>query len=230
MLKAVISGANKIFCGAIFDVALIQFGELGVDLTNTKLFESNGKITPHFHQGVGRLVACDRRRRRVGERHRRGRRRCGADQHAGCRLKAAGAVDTLKIESPIAVFAPTDDALSKLSAPAVKSPPKSENKNNLFETYHVVPGKFISPVIGVNAAAADVAQYGRLGADVTDGAKVDRATVVSADVGPSNGVIHEIDEVALPRIMADHPTSLGSWRRVRRRLRFSNAVGGLKWR
>ena len=115
-------------------------------------------------------------------------------------LEAAGLVATLKGEGPFTVFAPTDAAFEKLPAGTVDMLLKPENIDQLTAvlTYHVVPG---------NVMAADVVKLSGAttvnGADVTiavvDGAvRIDNATVVKADIGASNGVIHVIDTVILP--------------------------------
>lgn len=115
-------------------------------------------------------------------------------------LGAAGLVDTLKGDGPFTVFAPTDEAFAKLPAGTVESLLKPENKDQLTAilTYHVVPGK---------VKAADVVKLDSAstvnGADVSisvkgDAVMINNATVVSADVKASNGVIHVIDTVLLP--------------------------------
>jgi uncharacterized surface protein with fasciclin (FAS1) repeats len=116
-------------------------------------------------------------------------------------LQAAGLVSTLKGEGPFTVFAPTDEAFAKLPAGTVDNLLRPENKDQLIAvlTYHVVPGKVMAAdVVKLNKAKTvngeDVAIM------VKDGVvKVDNATVVSADVGASNGVIHVIDTVILPK-------------------------------
>lgn len=116
-------------------------------------------------------------------------------------VKAAGLVETLKGDGPFTVFAPTDDAFAKLPAGTVEMLLKPENKDKLVAilTYHVVPGKVM---------AADVVKLDKAttvqGQDVmikAYGGKVmvDNATVVATDVQASNGVIHVIDTVIMPK-------------------------------
>ena len=116
-------------------------------------------------------------------------------------VKAAGLVDTLKGEGPFTVFAPTDEAFSKLPDGTVEMLLKPENKEKLIAvlTYHVVAGKVM---------AADVVKLNKAttvqGQDVmikTMGSKVmvDNATVIAADVKAKNGVTHVIDQVILPK-------------------------------
>jgi len=115
-------------------------------------------------------------------------------------LKAAGLVETLQSKGPFTVFAPTDDAFAKLPAGTVETLLKPENKQQLVSvlTYHVVPGKVnAASVVKLNAAATVNGQ--RVDIKVADGkVQIDQATVVTADIHCSNGVIHVIDAVILP--------------------------------
>lgn len=114
-------------------------------------------------------------------------------------LTAAGLVDTLKGEGPFTVFAPTDEAFAALPAGTVDTLLLPENKDQLTAilTYHVVPGAVMSTDLTEGMTAATVN-----GADVTitldGGAKVNGATITTADIAASNGVIHVIDTVIMP--------------------------------
>lgn len=116
-------------------------------------------------------------------------------------VEAAGLVDTLKGEGPFTVFAPTDDAFAKLPAGTVEDLLKPENKDQLVAvlTYHVVPGKIMSGDIAGKTSNVKTVQGSELSVDATDGVKVDQASVVTADIEASNGVIHVIDAVVLPK-------------------------------
>ncbi|RYH06742.1 fasciclin domain-containing protein [Tropicimonas sp. IMCC6043] len=115
-------------------------------------------------------------------------------------VTAAGLVDTLKGEGPFTVFAPTDDAFAALPEGTVEDLLKPENKDQLTAvlTYHVVPGKVMSGDLSNNMMATTVQ-----GGDVTimteGGVTVDGANVVTPDIEASNGVIHVIDAVILPK-------------------------------
>ena len=116
-------------------------------------------------------------------------------------LQAAGLVETLKGKGPFTVFAPTDAAFAKLPAGTVADLLKPENKAKLTAilTYHVVPGA----VMAAQAAKLPSAKTVN-GASLTihaTGGKVmiDNATVTTADIACSNGVIHVIDTVVLPK-------------------------------
>lgn len=115
-------------------------------------------------------------------------------------LKAAGLIETLKGKGPFTVFAPTDEAFSKLPEGTVETLLKPENKKQLIAvlTYHVVTGKVLAAdVVKIDAAATVNGQ--RVNIKVEDGkVQVDNANVVKADILCSNGVIHVIDEVILP--------------------------------
>lgn len=116
-------------------------------------------------------------------------------------VQAAGLVETLQGKGPFTVFAPTDEAFEKLPEGTVESLLKPENKAKLVAilTYHVVPGKVLSSDV-VKLSEAETVQ----GSSVKISAKagkvmVDKATVVKADIECSNGVIHVIDSVILPK-------------------------------
>ena len=116
--------------------------------------------------------------------------------------KAAGLVDTLKGDGPYTLFAPNDAAFAKLPAGTVESLLKPENKEKLagILKYHVVPGKIMSGDIKGKKMNVKTAEGDELAVDATDGVKVDNATVVTADVAASNGVIHIIDTVVMPKM------------------------------
>lgn len=114
-------------------------------------------------------------------------------------VEAAGLVETLKGEGPFTVFAPTDAAFAALPAGTVEDLLKPENKDKLTAilTYHVVPGKVMSTDLSEGLKAATV-QGGEVTITLEGGAKVNGATISTADIEASNGVIHVIDSVILP--------------------------------
>lgn len=116
-------------------------------------------------------------------------------------VKAAGLVDTLKGPGPFTVFAPTDDAFAKLPAGTVQDLLKPENKAKLVKilTYHVVPGKVMSTDIAGKKMMVKTVEGAELSVDATNGVSVDNAHVVKADIVASNGVIHVIDSVVMPK-------------------------------
>jgi uncharacterized surface protein with fasciclin (FAS1) repeats len=116
-------------------------------------------------------------------------------------VKAAGLVDTLKGKGPFTVFAPTDDAFKKLPEGTIAELLKPENKEKLVGilTYHVVAGKVTAADV-VKLDSAKTVQGSSVKITVTDGkVKVDGANVVKTDIMCSNGVVHVIDSVILPK-------------------------------
>jgi uncharacterized surface protein with fasciclin (FAS1) repeats len=128
-------------------------------------------------------------------------------------VKAAGLIDTLKGPGPFTVFAPTNTAFSALPAGTVDTLLKPENKGQLTKvlTYHVVPGKMDAATLmkqineGGGKAMLKTAAGGTLTAtasgrtvSVTDESG-GTSKVTIADVNQSNGVIHVVDKVLLPK-------------------------------
>jgi uncharacterized surface protein with fasciclin (FAS1) repeats len=113
-------------------------------------------------------------------------------------LQAAGLVETLKGKGPFTVFAPTDDAFAKLPAGALDALLKDKAKLTAVLTYHVVPGKVTAADV-VKLKEAKTVQGGSLRIATAGGVKVDDANVVKTDIEASNGVIHVIDAVLMPK-------------------------------
>jgi uncharacterized surface protein with fasciclin (FAS1) repeats len=127
-------------------------------------------------------------------------------------VKAGGLVDTLNGPGPFTVFAPTDDAFAKLPAGTVDNLVKPENKGTLVKilTYHVVPGRISAKQLmgmiekGGGTAMLKTVEGEDLTASMSGGnivltdAKGGSASITTADVYQSNGVIHVIDTVLMP--------------------------------
>jgi uncharacterized surface protein with fasciclin (FAS1) repeats len=116
-------------------------------------------------------------------------------------LQAAGLVETLKGAGPFTVFAPTDEAFAKLPKGTVEDLLKPENKAKLTAilTYHVVAGKVMAADV-VKLKDAKTVQGGSVKVSTMgDKVMIDNAHVVKADIAASNGVIHVIDTVILPK-------------------------------
>ena len=128
-------------------------------------------------------------------------------------VQAAGLVDTLKGDGPFTVFAPTDEAFAALPAGTVEDLLKPENKDQLVAilTYHVVPGKVMSGDLVDDMKAATV-QGTEITIDLDNGAMVNDASIVTADVEASNGVIHVHRQGDLARFvnLGRPPASLGA--------------------
>ena len=145
-------------------------------------------------------------------------------------LQAAGLVETLKSKGPFTVFAPTDEAFAKLPKGTVEGLLKPENKDQLIAilTYHVVPG---------NVMAKDVVKLKKAksvqGAEIQIRAKkkqvmVDKAVVTATDIRCSNGVIHVIDSVILPRDIVDTAVAAGQFKTLAAALKAAGLVETLK--
>jgi uncharacterized surface protein with fasciclin (FAS1) repeats len=113
-------------------------------------------------------------------------------------VQAAGLAETLSGTGPFTVFAPTDAAFAKLPAGTVESLLKDKEKLKAILTYHVVSGKVMSTDV-VKLTSAKTVNGQNVTIDAKNGVKVNNATVVTADVPASNGVIHVIDTVLLPK-------------------------------
>lgn len=116
-------------------------------------------------------------------------------------VKAADLVSTLKSPGPFTVFAPTDAAFAKLPAGTLGSLLQPENKQKLASilTYHVVPGKVMAADV-VKLTTAKTVNGQSLSIHTSGGrVMVDQAMVIQTDIKCSNGVIHVIDAVVLPK-------------------------------
>jgi uncharacterized surface protein with fasciclin (FAS1) repeats len=113
---------------------------------------------------------------------------------------AAGLAETLSGDGPFTVFAPTNEAFAKLPEGTVDELLKPENKEKLagILTYHVVAGKVMSKDLSDGQKAGTVNGQ-EITVTMEDGVKIDTATVVTADLEASNGVIHVIDSVIMPK-------------------------------
>lgn len=128
-------------------------------------------------------------------------------------VKAADLVATLQSAGPFTVFAPTNDAFAKLPAGTVETLLKAENKATLAKilTYHVIAGNFTAKAVlkaikdGGGSVTLSTVSGGKLVASIKEGKviltdeKGGVATVVTTDLAASNGVIHVIDSVVLPK-------------------------------
>jgi len=116
-------------------------------------------------------------------------------------VKAAGLADTLSGKGPFTVFAPTDAAFAKLPAGTVESLLKPENKDKLkaILLYHVVKGDVKSGDLK-DGESVKTLDGQSLTVGISGGVvNVNGATVVKADIPASNGVIHVIDTVLIPK-------------------------------
>jgi uncharacterized surface protein with fasciclin (FAS1) repeats len=128
-------------------------------------------------------------------------------------VQAAGLVETLSGDGPFTVFAPTNAAFDKLPAGTVDGLLKPENVEKLkgLLTYHVLAGKFDAAAVtdaitqGKGKYTVTTVQGQKIDLSIKDGKVVltdangKTSTVVAADVAASNGVIHAIDSVVMPK-------------------------------
>lgn len=113
-------------------------------------------------------------------------------------LEAAGLVETLSGEGPFTVFAPTDEAFAALPEGTVEGLLEDTDALTGVLTYHVVPGEVMSGDLS-DGMTAETVNGAEIEISIENGTvMVNGATVTTADIQASNGVIHVIDSVILP--------------------------------
>lgn len=113
-------------------------------------------------------------------------------------VQAAGLVDVLKRPGPYTVFAPTDEAFAKIPKTTLDALMKDPAKLATVLKYHVFAANVNSNDLKAMKDFGTV-QGGRVTIDASKGLKINDATVIKADVAASNGIIHVIDTVLLPK-------------------------------
>ncbi|HSB28657.1 MAG TPA: fasciclin domain-containing protein [Pyrinomonadaceae bacterium] len=118
-------------------------------------------------------------------------------------LGAAGLIETLKGDGPFTVFAPTDEAFSKIPSERLSELLQPENKEQLVAilTYHVVSGRVTADDVAKLESATSL-QGQTLKISTKDGIRINDAKVLTPDVQATNGVIHIIDAVLMPSAAA----------------------------
>lgn len=112
-------------------------------------------------------------------------------------VKAAGLVDTLSGKGPFTVFAPTDAAFAAIPKDQLAALLADKEALQKVLTYHVVAGKVMAA--DVKAGEVPTVQGQSIMVTTDGGVKVNAANVVKTDIAASNGVIHVIDAVILPK-------------------------------
>jgi len=113
-------------------------------------------------------------------------------------INAAGLTDALAEKGPFTVFAPTDEAFKKLPSGAYDALLKDPAKLKAILNYHVVPGYFMAR--DVKSGEVMTLQGSTLTAAVSSSdVRVNGARVTQADIATSNGIVHAIDAVMLPK-------------------------------
>ena len=143
--------------------------------------------------------------------------------------QAAGLVDALKSEGPLTVFAPTDEAFSKLPSGTVEELLKPENVSKLQAVlkYHVVAGAVMSSQAAQLDSATTLLGQSVSIQPVEATLAINNARVVSADIKASNGVIHVIDNVLIPSDIVAVATSAGSFNTLAAALQAAELVDTL---
>ena len=121
-------------------------------------------------------------------------------------LQSAGWVETLKGKGPFTVFAPTDEAFAKLPPGTLESWMKPENKDKLVSilTYHVLPArvyadKAMTMTESIKTVQGSTFMISAKDGKVMIGNGMGMATITATDIQASNGVIHVIDSVIMPK-------------------------------
>jgi uncharacterized surface protein with fasciclin (FAS1) repeats len=113
-------------------------------------------------------------------------------------VEAAGLAETLSGKGPFTVFAPTDEAFAKLPEGALDKLLKNPEALKSVLLYHVVPGKVLAAdVVKLKTAKTALGQSVQI--DAAKGVRLENANVVKTDIAASNGVIHVIDTVIMPK-------------------------------
>ena len=145
-------------------------------------------------------------------------------------LTAAGLDKTLASAGTFTVFAPTDAAFAKLPAGTVESLLKPENKDQLVQilTYHVVAGKVLAADVSKLTSADTLAKLPVTVKVDMGKVMINDATVTNADIMASNGVIHVIDTVLLPKDIVDTAVADGRFKTLAAALTAAGLVDTLK--
>jgi uncharacterized surface protein with fasciclin (FAS1) repeats len=112
-------------------------------------------------------------------------------------VQEAGLVDTLSSEGPYTIFAPTDEAFSKLPEGTLDKLLQDKEKLTEILSYHVVAEKVMSDEV-INLNTTKTVNGKDVMIDTTKGVKINEANVIKTDIKCSNGVIHVIDNVLIP--------------------------------
>ena len=112
-------------------------------------------------------------------------------------VQEAGLIDVLSSEGPYTIFAPNDEAFSKIPNGTLENILQDKEKLTNLLTYHVVPNKVTSKQV-LKIKNARTVNGKDVSIDTKNGVRIDKATVIKPDIECSNGIIHVIDEVLIP--------------------------------
>jgi len=123
-------------------------------------------------------------------------------------VQEAGLVEALSGPGPLTVFAPTDEAFAEIPAETLNALLQDKEKLISVLTYHVVAGNLLGAQV-VRKNSIITLQGGAMSVDISDGLKVDDANVIEADIRASNGRIHVIDKVLMPKNIVETAVGAG---------------------
>jgi len=123
-------------------------------------------------------------------------------------VQEAGLVEALSGPGPLTVFAPTDEAFAEIPAETLNALLQDKEKLTSVLTYHVVAGNLLGAQV-VRKNSIITLQGGAMSVDVSDGIKVDDANIIETDIRTSNGRIHVIDKVLMPKNIVETAVGAG---------------------
>ena len=123
-------------------------------------------------------------------------------------VQEAGLVDVLSGPGPFTVFAPTDEAFAEIPAETLNALLQDKEKLTSVLTYHVVAGNLLGAQV-VRKNSIITLQRGAMSVDISDGIKVDDANIIETDIRASNGRIHVIDKVLMPKNIVETAVGAG---------------------
>ncbi|MEG4323031.1 MULTISPECIES: fasciclin domain-containing protein [unclassified Microcoleus] len=116
-------------------------------------------------------------------------------------IEAAGLLDLLQSPGPYTVLAPTDEAFAKIPTNTIASWMENIPKLNKILTYHILFGEVLTENL-IELHSAETVEGSVVGIDTCDGIKINEAKVLTSDILADNGVIHIIDAVLMPALVA----------------------------
>lgn len=116
-------------------------------------------------------------------------------------IEAAGLLDLLQSPGPYTVLAPTDEAFAKISTNTLANWLEDLPKLKKILTYHILFGEVLTDNL-VELSSAETVEGSVVGIDTSDGIKINDAKVLTPDILADNGVIHIIDAVLTPALVA----------------------------
>lgn len=123
-------------------------------------------------------------------------------------VQEAGLVEALSDPGPLTVFAPTDEAFAEIPAETLNALLQDKEKLTAVLTYHVVAGNLLGAQV-MRKNSIITLHGGALSVDVSDGIKVDDANIIETDIRTSNGRIHVIDKVLMPKNIVETAVGAG---------------------